>query len=132
MITTSEKENQLDQLKRLTTVVADTGDFEELKAYRPQDATTNPSLILAASQREENRYLVDQAIAEHQGRSLNEADLLESIIDRVLILFGLKILEVVHGRVSTETDARLSFDTAGSVAKGRQLISLYAAEGMDS
>ena len=103
--------NQLDQLKQFTTVVADTGDFESMKEYRPQDATTNPSLILAASQKAEYRHLVDQAVSERGG------DGVEAVIDRILILFGKAILNIVPGRVSTEVDARLSFDTEANVVK---------------
>ncbi|MDB4673379.1 transaldolase [Verrucomicrobiales bacterium] len=122
--------NQLEELKKFTTVVADTGDFEAMQAYQPQDATTNPSLILQASQKDEYKHLVQQAIDEHKGSSLSGDALVESIIDRVLILFGKAILEIVPGRVSTETDARLSFDTEGTVAKGRQLIELYEKDGI--
>ncbi len=123
--------NQLEELKKHTTVVADTGDFEAMQAYQPQDATTNPSLILQASQKAEYKHLVQQAIDEHKGSSLSGDALVESIIDRVLILFGKAILEIVPGRVSTETDARLSFDTEATVAKGRQLIELYEKDGIN-
>jgi transaldolase len=121
---------QLDQLKQFTTVVADTGDFEAMKAYKPQDATTNPSLILQASQKAEYKSLVDQAIAEHKGGSLSGAAKVEAIMDRILILFGLEILKIVPGRVSTEVDARLSFDTQGNVDKARQLIGMYEKAGI--
>jgi transaldolase len=117
--------NQLDQLKQFTTVVADTGDFESMKEYRPQDATTNPSLILAASQKAEYRHLVDQAVSERG------SDGVEAVIDRILILFGKAILSIVPGRVSTEVDARLSFDTEANVVKARKLIADYEAEGID-
>ena len=123
--------NQLDQLKKHTIVVADTGDFEAMKAYKPQDATTNPSLILAASQKPEYKSLVDQAVAEHRKSKLSGSKLVASIMDRILILFGLEILKIVPGRVSTEVDARLSFDTEGTVAKARQIISLYEKAGID-
>lgn len=122
--------SQLDQLKQFTTVVADTGDFEAMKAYQPQDATTNPSLILQASQKAEYRHLLEKAIAEHKNSGLTGDALVESIIDRILILFGLEILGIVPGRVSTETDARLSFDVEGTLAKARHLIKLYEAEGI--
>ena len=125
------KMNQLDQLKKHTIVVADTGDFEAMKAYKPQDATTNPSLILAASQKPEYKSLVDQAVAEHRKSKLSGSKLVASIMDRILILFGLEILKIVPGRVSTEVDARLSFDTEGTVAKARQIISLYEKAGID-
>jgi transaldolase len=123
--------NQLDQLKKHTIVVADTGDFEAMKAYKPQDATTNPSLILAASQKPEYKSLVDQAVAEHRKSKLSGGKLVGAIMDRILILFGLEILKIVPGRVSTEVDARLSFDTEGTVAKARQIISLYEKAGID-
>lgn len=122
--------NQLDQLKQYTTVVADTGDFAAMKAYKPQDATTNPSLILQASQKAEYKSLVDQAIAEHKGGSLSGAAKTEAIMDRLLILFGAEILKIVPGRVSTEVDARLSFDTQANVDKARQLIGMYEKEGI--
>ena len=122
--------NHLDQLKKYTTVVADTGDFTSMEEYQPQDATTNPSLILQAATKTEYKPLVEQAINEHKDSGLEGAALLESIIDRILILFGLEILKIVPGRVSTEVDARLSFDTAGTVAKARHLIGLYEKEGI--
>jgi transaldolase len=123
--------NQLDQLKKHTIVVADTGDFEAMKAYKPQDATTNPSLILAASQKPEYRTLVDQAVAEFKKSKLSGQKQIDAILDRILILFGLEILKIVPGRVSTEVDARLSFDTAGTVAKAHQIIKLYEKAGID-
>ena len=116
---------QLDQLKQFTTVVADTGDFESMKQYQPRDATTNPSLILAAASKPEYAYLVDQAVADRKNSGLTGAKRVEDIIDHVLVNFGMEILKIVPGRVSTETDARLSFDTAGTLAKARQLIALY-------
>ncbi|MCU6435850.1 transaldolase [Undibacterium sp. Jales W-56] len=116
--------NQLEQLKKYTTVVADTGDFQAMKAYAPQDATTNPSLILKAVQKTEYRPLLEKVIAAHAGKSMDD------IIDHLLVAFGLEILNIVPGRVSTETDARLSFDTAATVAKGRKLIALYEAAGI--
>ena len=122
--------NQLDQLKQHTIVVADTGDFEAMKAYKPQDATTNPSLILQASQKAEYKSLVDQAIAEYKGGSLTGPAKVEAIMDRILILFGLEILKIVPGRVSTEVDARLSFDTQGNLDKARQLIGMYEKAGI--
>jgi transaldolase len=122
--------NQLDQLKQFTTVVADTGDFEAMKAYQPQDATTNPSLILQAAAKDEYRFLVEKAVKEHASSPLAGAALTESVLDRILILFGLEILKIVPGRVSTEVDARLSFDRLGSVAKARELIAAYEKEGV--
>ena len=122
--------SQLDELKKYTVVVADTGDFESMRAFTPQDATTNPSLILQAAEKPQYRHLIDQAIAEHKGSALTGPALLDSVIDRVLILFGQEILKIVPGRVSTEVDARLSFDTEGTVAKARKLIADYAKEGI--
>ncbi|MES2470584.1 MAG: transaldolase [Verrucomicrobiota bacterium] len=122
--------SQLDELKKYTVVVADTGDFESMRAFTPQDATTNPSLILQAAEKPQYRHLIDQAIAEHKGSALAGPALLDSVIDRVLILFGKEILKIVPGRVSTEVDARLSFDTEGTVAKARKLIADYAREGI--
>jgi transaldolase len=121
---------QLDQLKKFTTVVADTGDFESMKAYQPRDATTNPSLILQAAAKPEYRHLVEKAVSELKGGSLSGEALTEAVLDRILILFGLEILKIVPGRVSTEVDARLSFDTEATVAKARQLIAAYEAEGI--
>lgn len=123
--------NQLDQLKSFTTVVADTGDFATMKEYAPQDATTNPSLILKASQQEAYRPLVEQAVKEHSKSSLAGGALIESVIDRILVLFGKEILNIVPGRVSTETDARLSFDVQGTVDKAHTLIALYEKEGIE-
>jgi transaldolase len=116
--------NQLDQLKQFTTIVADTGDFQSIKAYAPQDATTNPSLILKAVQKPEYRHLLEQAVRDHAGQST------AATVDGLLIAFGLEILRLIPGRVSTETDARLSFDTVGTVEKGRKLIALYEAAGI--
>ena len=122
--------NQLEQLKQFTTVVADTGDFTSMEEYKPQDATTNPSLILKAAEKPEYKYILDKAVAEHKDSPLTGGELVESVIDRILILFGLEILERVPGRVSTEVDARLSFDKEGTVAKAKQLIEAYEAEGI--
>jgi transaldolase len=116
--------NQLEQLKQYTTVVADTGDFQSIKAYAPQDATTNPSLILKAVQKPEYRPLLEKTIAAFPTASTEE------IVDRLLIAFGTEILKFVPGRVSTEIDAALSFDTAATIAKGRELIALYEAAGI--
>ena len=122
--------SQLEQLKEYTKVVADTGDFESMKEYQPLDATTNPSLILQAAEKAEYKHLVEKAVAELKDSGKSGDELVEAIIDRVLILFGLEILKIVPGRVSTETDARLSFDKDGTVAKARQLIAMYEAEGI--
>lgn len=120
-------QNQLDQLKKMTTVVADTGDFETLKAYLPTDSTTNPSLIYAASQQAQYQHLLDEAIRYGKDKK----DPIKEILDKVFVNFGLEILKIIPGRVSTEVDARLSFDVEGSVAKARHLISLYEAAGID-
>ncbi len=116
--------NQLAQLKQYTTVVADTGDFHAMEVFQPHDATTNPSLILKAVQKPEYRPLLDETVRAHRGKPVSD------IIDQLLIAFGLKILAIIPGRVSTETDARLSFDTEGTIAKARQLIALYEAAGV--
>ena len=116
---------ELEQLKQYTTIVADTGDFQAMKAFAPQDATTNPSLILKAVQKDEYKPLLAKVVAAHQGKTTAE------IIDHLLIAFGLEILKIIPGRVSTETDARLSFDTQGTIDKGRTLIKLYEAAGID-
>ena len=120
--------NQLEQLRQVTTVVADTGDFESMKAYQPQDATTNPSLILQAAAKPEYRHLLDQAITDAKAGGAGGEILLGTAMDRILVLFGLEILKIVPGRVSTEVDARLSFDVAGTLAKARQLIAAYEKE----
>lgn len=122
--------NQLDQLKKFTTVVADTGDFESIKKYSPQDATTNPTLIFKAVQMPEYSHLLDKAIADNRSTSLPASALARKIIDDLLIAFGSEILSIVPGRVSTEVDARLSFDTAATVDKARELIALYEARGI--
>jgi transaldolase len=116
--------NQLDQLKQFTTVVADTGDFQAMQAYAPQDATTNPSLILKAVQKDDYRHLLEKAAHDHRGSGT------AAIVDRLLVAFGVEILKIIPGRVSTETDARLSFDTDATIAKGRALIALYEAAGI--
>jgi len=122
--------SQLDQLKQFTTVVADTGDFESMRAFKPRDATTNPSLILQAATKPQYTPILDRVIIDQKSSGLTGAAQIEDVIDRVLVAFGREILAIVPGRVSTETDARLSFDTAGSIAKGRHLIGLYEAAGI--
>ncbi len=116
--------NQLEQLKQYTTVVADTGDFQSIEAFTPRDATTNPSLILKAVQKPAYQPLLAETLREHKGKSAEE------IVDHLLVAFGMKILALIPGRVSTETDARLSFDTEATIAKGRHLIALYEAAGI--
>jgi len=124
---------QLDQLKAFTTVVADTGDFASIKQYAPQDATTNPSLILKAASMPDYAWLVEKAIADSRSSTASAATSAEGLsetIDRLLVLFGCEILKSVPGRVSTEVDARLSFDTAGTIAKARELIARYEQAGI--
>jgi transaldolase len=121
--------NQLDQLKKMTTVVADTGDFESLRQYHPTDSTTNPSLIYAASQQAQYKNLVDDAI--RYGKAKPGPHTLSHVLDKLFVNFGLEILKIVPGRVSTEVDARLSFDVDASVEKAHHLIALYEAAGID-
>lgn len=121
--------NQLDQLKQYTKVVADTGDFESIKEYAPQDATTNPSLILAAVEKPEYAVLLDKAVADRD-TSLSGEALVRGITIDLLTLFGKEILDIVPGRVSTEVDARLSYDTESSVAMAREIIALYESRGI--
>jgi transaldolase len=121
---------QLDQLKQFTTVVADSGDFATLKQYAPQDATTNPSLIFKAAQMPDYQFLMDKAIADNKTKASGK-DLLPLVMDDLLVLFGTEILKIVPGRVSTETDASMAFDTEALVAKGRRFIELYKAQGID-
>ncbi|MFD2366350.1 transaldolase [Pseudoduganella sp. GCM10020061] len=116
--------NQLEQLKQYTTVVADTGDFQSIKAYAPRDATTNPSLILKAVQKPEYRPLLEQVVRDFPDAPVGE------VVDRLLIAFGVEILKLIPGRVSTEIDAHLSFDTEANVKKGRELIALYEQAGI--
>ena len=118
--------DQLEQLKQFTTVVADTGDFESIRQLSPQDATTNPSLIYKAVSQPEYAPLLDQAIGEKEGANLSRPALVHDIIDDLLTIFGEKILQIVPGRVSTEVDARMSFDTPATIEKARKLIGLYA------
>jgi transaldolase len=115
---------QLDQLKKHTVVVADTGDFEAMKAYKPQDATTNPSLILQAASKPEYKAIFDQAVAD------GKAGGVDAVMDKLVVAFGLEILKIVPGRVSTEVDARLSFDTEANLTKARQIIGMYEKAGI--
>lgn len=116
--------NQLDALKQFTTVVADTGDFKQLAQFQPQDATTNPSLILKAVQKPEYAPLLAEAVQAHRGQPL------DVVMDHLLVRFGVEILKTIPGRVSTEVDARLSFDTAATVARARRIMALYADQGI--
>jgi len=118
--------NQLEALRQWTTVVADTGDFRQLSSYQPQDATTNPSLILKAVQKPDYRPLLDATLKAHGSKALDE------IMDRLLVRFGTEILSIIPGRVSTEVDARLSFNTQASVARAERIVALYKAEGIDT
>ncbi|MDB5890125.1 MAG: tal [Polaromonas sp.] len=115
---------QLESLRQFTTVVADTGDFRQLAQFKPQDATTNPSLILKAVQKPEYEPLLADTVNRYRGRELDET------MDRLLVRFGCEILSIIPGRVSTEVDARLSFDTHATVARGERIIKLYQAEGV--
>ena len=116
--------NQLDALKHFTTVVADTGDFKQMAAFQPTDATTNPSLILKAVQKPDYAPLLKDTVAKFHGRPIDE------VMDRLLVRFGCEILSIIPGRVSTEVDARLSFDTNATVARGERLIELYQSHGI--
>ncbi len=116
--------NQLEQLKQYTTVVADTGDFQLIKAYTPRDATTNPSLILKAVQKPDYKPLMEKVARDHRDLPTTK------IIDHLLVAFGKEILNIIPGRVSTETDARHSFDTPATIEQGRELIKLYEAAGV--
>lgn len=120
------KLNQLEQIKKFTKVVADTADFESMKEFKPQDATTNPSLVYAATQKEQYSYLLDEVLKDRKKSGLSGHDQIEDICDHLLVQFGTDILEIVPGRVSTETDARLSYDVEGSINKARRLVKLYA------
>ena len=125
--------NLLDQLREMTVVVADTGDIEAIEQCKPRDATTNPSLITVAAQMPQYQAIVDDTLRgarETLGKEASEEDVVTLAFDRLAVSFGIKILETVPGRVSTEVDARLSFDTDATVAKGRDLIAQYEAQGV--
>jgi len=122
---TETKLNQLEQLKKFTKVVADTADFESIKDFKPQDATTNPSLVYAATQKQQYGHLLDEVLKDRKNSGLSGQAQIEDICDHLLVQFGSDILEIVPGRVSTETDARLSFDVEGSIKKARRLVQLY-------
>ena len=123
--------NQLEQIKKITTVVADTADFESIRAFRPQDATTNPSLVYAATQKENYSHFLDEVLTDRRKSGLSNAAQVEDIIDYLLVRFGTAMLEIVPGRVSTETDVRYSFDVEGSIKKARRLIALYKEQGIE-
>ena len=120
--------NKLEQLRKFTTIVSDTGEIDEIKKYKPTDATTNPSLIFAASGKPEYKHLIDQALAAAKHKS--PADALDLVMEMIFVNFGVEILKIVPGRVSTEVDARLSFDVEGSIAKARHFIQLYEKAGI--
>ena len=123
--------NQLEQIKKITTVVADTADFESIRAFGPQDATTNPSLVYAATQKENYSHFLDEVLTDRRKSGLSGAAQLEDIIDHLLVRFGSAMLEIVPGRVSTETDVRYSFDVEGAIKKARRLIALYKDQGIE-
>src|ERR1051325_4576915 len=122
--------NQLDQLKRFTKVVADTGDFATLKEYAPQDATTNPSLIFKAAQMSGYKSLVEKAITDNRKSGLSGEAQLADIMDHLLVLFGTEILKIVPGRLSTKTDAEMSFDTEALIKKAHRFIEFYKQKGI--
>lgn len=122
--------SKLEQLKSMTTIVSDTGEFEEIKQFHPQDATTNPSLIFAASSRPEYQFLVEEAISYGQKQGKTQKESVAIALDKIFVNFGIQILKIIPGRVSTEVDARLSFDVEGSVEKARRLIAMYEKEGV--
>lgn len=123
--------SKLDQLRKLTTIVADTGDIESMKQYRPQDATTNPSLILAAIQNPAYHHLIEDAIQYAQKHAKSSSEIPSLLIDKLFVNFGAEILTIVPGRVSTEVDARLSFDIEGSILKAQELIRMYEEVGFN-
>ncbi len=120
----------LEQLKLVTKVVADTGDFESIRKYEPVDGTTNPSLILSASQKSEYAHLVDDAIQYANSKATDDGDCLNCAMDKLAVNFGMEILKIVPGRVSTEVDARLSFDTESTIRRAREIIKLYEDQGV--
>ncbi|MEJ7593974.1 MAG: transaldolase [Planctomycetaceae bacterium] len=124
--------NSLDQLKKHTVVVADTGDIDSIAQHKPQDATTNPSLLFKAAQMPQYKGLIDEAIAEASDHPTSRGGLVDATIDRLSVNFGRRILEIVPGRVSTEVDARLSFDMTATVDKAYQLTELYKEAGVDT
>jgi len=123
--------NQLEQIKKITTVVADTADFESIRVFKPQDATTNPSLVYAATRKENYKHFLDEVLADRRKSGLSGAAQLEDIVDHLLVRFGGAMLEIVPGRVSTETDVRYSFDVEGAINKAQRLIALYKDQGIE-
>ena len=122
--------NQLEEIKKFTTVVADTADFESIRQFKPQDATTNPSLVYTATQKDNYSHFLEEVLAKGRNSRLSGAAQSEDIIDHLLVRFGCAMLEIVPGRVSTETDVRYSFDVDGSIRKARRLIELYEKQGI--
>ena len=125
-----KKLNQLEQIKKFTTVVGDTADFESIRQFQPQDATTNPSLVYTATQKDNYSHFLEEVLAKRRNSGLGGVAQLEDIIDHLLVRFGSAMLEIVPGRVSTETDVRYSFDVEGSIRKARYLIKLYEELGI--
>lgn len=123
--------NQLEQLKRLTTIVADTGDIDAIARYQPQDATTNPSLLLKAAEMPRYHGLLDNALKAAKAATSDPTIQIQDAADRFAVAIGCEILQIVPGRISTEVDARLSFDSAASINKARKLIALYQAAGIN-
>lgn len=123
--------DKLTQLKEMTVVVADTGDIDSIRQYQPEDATTNPSLIFAAAQMEQYSHLVDEAVNFGTQSKSTGQELLDTILDRLAINFGKEILKIVPGRISTEVDARLSFDKENTIQRARKLIEMYGQAGIE-
>ena len=124
-------DDKLTQLKEMTVVVADTGDIDSIRQYQPEDATTNPSLLFKAAQMEQYSHLVDDAINYGKASDTQGQQLLDTILDRLAVNFGKEILDIVPGRISTEVDARLSFDKEGTIDRARKLIELYSQAGIE-
>ena len=124
-------EDKLTQLKKMTVVVADTGDIDSIRQYQPEDATTNPSLLFKAAQMAPYSHLVDEAINFGKASDKQGQELLDTILDRLAVNFGKEILDIVPGRISTEVDARLSFDKEGTIERARKLIALYSQAGIE-
>ncbi|HJT80194.1 MAG TPA: transaldolase [Chthoniobacterales bacterium] len=122
--------SQLEQIKKFTTIVADTADFESIRQFKPQDATTNPSLVYAATQKPDYHHFLEKVLVDRRRAGLTGAAQIEDIIDHLLVRFGCAMLEIIPGRVSTETDVRYSFDVEGSISKARRLIELYKEQGI--
>jgi transaldolase len=123
--------NALEQLSKMTVIVADSGDIDAIKQYKPQDSTTNPSLILAAAQNPNYQWLIDDAIAYAKKQNGSQEHKITTLMDKLFVNFGCEILKYIPGRVSTEVDAKLSFDIEGSIKKAHELVALYAASGID-